>query len=156
MFEWLEYTPIAIWVGESLYGYPFMLSMHAVGLALVVGIFAMRDLRLLGCFSGIRFASFGHFARLGWSGLVINAISGAFLFTSQATTFVDSTPFLLKISMIFLAVICAAIIQNRVHAEAPTWDRAGNVASGSVRLLAVASIVLWTGAIISGRLVAYF
>lgn len=155
MFEWLEYTPVAIWVGESLYGYPFMLSMHAIGLAIAVGIFAMRDLRLLGCFDGIQFASFGRFAQLGWFGVVINVISGVFLFTSQATTFASSTPFLLKISMIFLAVICAAIIQNRVRAEASTWDRAGSVASGSVRLLATASIVLWTGAIISGRLVAY-
>ncbi len=155
MFEWLEYTPVAIWVGESLYGYPFMLSLHAVGLAIVVGIFAMRDLRLLGCFDGIQFASFGRFARLGWSGVVINATSGVFLFTSQATTFVSSTPFLLKISMIFLAVICAAIIQKRMHAEASTWDRAGSVPSGSVRLLAATSIVLWTGAIVSGRLVAY-
>lgn len=155
MFEWLEYTPVAIWVGESLYGYPFMLSMHAIGLAIAVGIFAMRDLRLLGCFDGIQFASFGRFAQLGWFGVVINVISGVFLFTSQATTFASSTPFLLKIPMIFLAVICAAIIQNRVRAEASTWDRAGSVASGSVRLLATASIVLWTGAIISGRLVAY-
>ena len=115
----------------------------------------MRDLRLLGCFDDIQFESFGRFAQLGWSGVVINAISGACLFTSQATTFVDSTPFLLKISMIFLAVICAAIIQNRVHADASTWDRAGSAAPSSVRLLAVTSIVLWTGAIISGRLVAY-
>ena len=38
MFEWLELTPVAIWVGESLWGYPIMLGLHAVGLAIVVGI----------------------------------------------------------------------------------------------------------------------
>lgn len=156
MFEWLEYTPVAVWVGESLYGYPFMLSMHAVGLAIVVGIFAMRDLRLLGCFDGIQFASLKSLIKLGWSGFVINAISGVFLFTSQATMFADSTPFLFKISMIFLAAICAAVIQSRIRAEGHNWDIAGRVTAGSAQMLAALSILLWTGAIISGRLVAYF
>ena len=53
MFEWLETTAPAIWVGESLWGYPIMLGCHVVGLAIVVGLFMMRDLRLLGFFQGI-------------------------------------------------------------------------------------------------------
>lgn len=155
MFEWLELTPVAIWVGESLYGYPFMLGLHAVGLAIVVGIFAMRDMRLLGQFSGISYESIDGLRKLAWSGFGINAISGCFLFSSQATTFIESTPFLLKISMIFLAAICAAIIQNRMHADAAKWDESGTAVVGSVRALAFVSLILWMGAIISGRLVAY-
>ena len=38
MFEWLENTSVALWVGESLWAYPFMLSLHVIGLAIVVGI----------------------------------------------------------------------------------------------------------------------
>ena len=155
MFEWLENTPVALWVGESLYGYPFMLGLHAVGLAIVVGIFSMRDLRLLGLFSGISYASIDSLKKLAWTGFSINAISGCFLFTSQATTFVSSTPFLLKISMIFLAAICAAVIQNRMHNEASAWDGSGTAAVGSIRAVAAVSLSLWMGAIISGRLVAY-
>ena len=154
MFEWLEMTPVAIWVGESLWGYPIMLGLHAVGLAIVVGIFVMRDLRLLGFFEGISYASLDSLRRLGWAGFVINAISGCFLFSSQATMFIESTPFLLKISMIFLAAICAAILQSRSHADAVQWDATG-AAAGSVRSLAMLSTALWMGAIVSGRLVAY-
>ena len=47
-FELLEETSIALWVGESLRGYPIMLSLHAVGLSIVVGIFTMLNLRILG------------------------------------------------------------------------------------------------------------
>jgi hypothetical protein len=154
MFEWLEMTPVAIWVGESLWGYPIMLGLHVVGLAIVVGIFVMRDLRLMGFFEGISYASLDSLRKLGWTGFVINAISGCFLFSSQATMFIESTPFLLKISMIFLAAICAAIIQNKSHADAVQWDASG-AAAGSVRSLAMVSTALWMGAIISGRLVAY-
>lgn len=155
MFEALENSAVATWVGESLYGYPFLLSLHAVGLAIVVGIFAMRDLRLLGLFTGISYASIDSLKKLAWTGFAINAVSGCFLFTSQATMFVHSTPFLLKISMIFLAAVCAAIIQNRMRDEAPAWDSSGIAAVRSVKAIAALSLTLWTGAIISGRLVAY-
>jgi hypothetical protein len=132
-----------------------MLSLHAVGLAIVVGIFVMRDLRLLGCFSGISYASIDGLKKLAWTGFAINAVSGCFLFSSQATTFIHSTPFLLKISMIFLAAVCAAIIQNRMRDEASVWDSSGTGAPGSVKAIAAVSLALWAGAIISGRLVAY-
>ncbi len=155
MFEWLEDSAIAVWVGESLYGYPFMLALHAVGLSIVVGIFVMRDLRLLGFFSGISYESIDDLRKVGWAGFGVNAVSGFSLFTSQATIFVESTPFLSKISMIFLAAICAAIIQNRMRDEAAAWDESGTAAVGSVRVIAAISLMLWLGAIISGRLVAY-
>ena len=53
MFVWLETTPIAQWVALSLWAYPALLSLHIIGLAIVVGIFSMRDLRLLGITKGI-------------------------------------------------------------------------------------------------------
>ena len=155
MFESLENSAVALWVGESLYGYPFMLALHAVGLSIVVGIFVIRDLRLLGLFPGISYASIDSLKKLAWTGFLVNAISGCFLFTSQATTFISSTPFLLKISMIFLAAICAAIIQNRMRDEASAWDSSGSSAVGLVKALAFVSLLLWMGAIVSGRLVAY-
>jgi hypothetical protein len=154
MFEWLENTTAALWVGESLWGYPIMLGLHAVGLAIVVGTFLMRDLRLIGCFEGIQYESLDGLRKLGWSGFAVNAISGCFLFSSQATTFATSTPFLLKIAMIFIAAVLAAVIQNRMRDEATSWDGTGAV-TGSVRVLAVASIAMWMGAIIAGRLTAY-
>ena len=50
IFEWIEGTQVALWVGESLWAYPFMLSLHVIGLAIVVGVIVMLDLRLLGSF----------------------------------------------------------------------------------------------------------
>ena len=155
MFEWLENTGLARWVGESLWGYPIMLGLHVVGLAVVVGIFVMRDLRLLGAFDGIAYGSLAGVVRLGWSGFAINALSGLALFTSQAATFVQSTPFLLKIGSIFLAAICAGILAHRARGEATTWDASGIAPPGSVRAVAVVSLTLWISAIVAGRLIAY-
>lgn len=154
IFEWLETTGIALWVGESLWGYPIMLSLHVVGLAIIVGIFVMRDLRLLGLFEGVSYAGLSGLVKIGWIGFIVNALSGAALFSSQATMFVESTPFLLKIASIFLAVIVAAFIQNRSRDKAAAWD-AGETPDTTVRIAAAISLTLWISAIVSGRLIAY-
>lgn len=155
VFEQLETTRIALWVGESIWGYPIMLSLHVIGLATVVGIFAMRDLRVLGRFSGVSFVEFSSLARIGWTGLLVNAISGVVLFSSQASVFVESVPFLLKISSILLAAVCAALLQSRFRLEAMAWDGGGILPSASTQVIAACSLFFWLSAIVAGRLIAY-
>jgi len=151
MFEWLENTSVALWVGESLWAYPFMLSLHVIGLAIVVGILSMVDFKLLGGFKGIRTGAFLPLMKFAWIGFLINAVSGVFLFTSQATYFVSSTTFLTKLSCIFIAAILTKVMQGKlVEAEA-----AGTADDVSMRGLAIFSLLLWLAAITAGRLTAY-
>ena len=155
VFEWLETTALAIWVGESLWGYPIMLGMHSIGLAIVVGIFVMLDLRMLRVIRGVSFDAFLSLYRLAWTGLLFNALSGSALFTSQATTFVESTPFLIKISAVISGVIIGIFIQRRLKLRAADWDDAGTNIESSATALAALSLVCWVGAIFAGRLIAY-
>lgn len=155
MFEALENTSIAIWVGESLWGYPLLLATHIVGLAIVAGIFLMLDFRILGLNKGVAFESFLSLFRLAWLGLGANAMSGAALFSSQATIFVTNTAFLLKIIAIAVGVVCALMIRKKLRMQAANWDVSGSVTDGSIRLLAVVSVMCWLGAIAAGRLIAY-
>lgn len=155
MFIWLESTPIAMWVGLSLWAYPMLLAVHIVGLATVVGIFAMRDLRLLGLFPGLQPAGFLPLSRLAWVGFIINAISGILLFTSQAVTFVNNTPFLIKIVAILAGMALAGVIQSRLRGELAGVGHLIEV-SNSTRFVAMASMACWLTAIVAGRLIAYF
>lgn len=153
-FEWLEQSDLAIWVAESLWGYPIMISLHAMGLGVVVGTLIMVDLRVFGLFSGIPYSALRSLMRLAWAGFVVNLASGSALFTAQATVFIDNVPFLIKIPSIFLAVILAGMMQNQLQKNAASWDRDGAVNS-TTKALAAGSIVLWLTAIVAGRLVAY-
>ena len=155
MFEWLETSALAIWVGESLWGYPIMLGMHAVGLAIVVGIFVMLDLRILRVIRGVSFGAFLGLFRLAWIGLLFNALSGSALFSSQATTFVESAPFLIKITSVILGVILGVAIQKRLKLRLAEWDENDINIESSAIVLAVLSLVCWIGAIFAGRLIAY-
>ncbi len=155
VFEWLETTALAIWVGESLWGYPIVLGMHAIGLAIVVGIFIMLDLRILQVIRDVSFDAFLSLFRLAWIGLLVNTISGSALFTSQASTFVESAPFLIKISSVIAGVIVGIVIQRRLKLRAADWDIADTNIESSARALAALSLVCWIGAIFAGRLIAY-
>lgn len=155
VFEWLESSALAIWVGESLWGYPIMLGMHAIGLAIVVGIFVMLDLRMLRVIRGVSFNAFLSLFRLAWIGLIFNALSGSALFTSQATTFVESAPFLIKISAVIVGVILGVLIQKRLKVRVADWDESGTNIETSAKVLATLSLVCWIGAIFAGRLIAY-
>ena len=146
MWEWLENTSVAAWVSESLWAYPFWLSLHVIGLAMVVGIFSVRDLRLLGLFEGLAPQAFVDLGRVALIGFIINATSGSFLFVAQASTFVHSTPFLVKISCIAFALVIARVIQSRLRS-----GREG----GLTRQLAAVSLFAWVTAIVAGRLIAY-
>ena len=154
MFATLETTELATWVAVSLWGYPIMLSLHVVGLAVVVGIFAMRDLCLLGLFPGIQPSAFLGLGKLGWVGFIVNAVSGFALFASQATVFVTSVPFLIKIASIVAGMVLAGVIQSRLRAELALGDSVA-VVSKSTRTIALVSLMFWLAAIIAGRLIAY-
>lgn len=153
-FEWLENTSLAIWVGESLWGYPIMIGLHAIGLGIVVGILIIVDVRVLGSLDGIPFTTLRSLTKFAWAGFIVNMFSGVALFVSQATVFIESVPFLIKITAVLLAVAIAGILQNRFRRRADSWE-GGATVDGSTKILAVASILMWLIAIVAGRLVAY-
>src|SRR5690606_41470584 len=77
-----------------------MITLHSVGLAVVVGLAIAIDLRLLGRFRTIPFSSLRTYFTIAWIGFLVNFLSGAALFTSQATTYVTDLTFLLKLGFV--------------------------------------------------------
>jgi hypothetical protein len=152
---WLEETRLALWVGQSDLAYPFLLSMHVIGLAMFAGLITIADLRLLGGLRELSFSGLTGPMRLAWAGLTINVLSGIALFTSQASVFVENTPFQIKLAMIVTAAVIASAIHKGLRREAMAWDEAGR-ASVAARIEAAVSLAAVASAIIAGRLIAYF
>tara|TARA_Y100001936_G_scaffold148675_1_gene145055 strand:+ start:1228 stop:1698 length:471 start_codon:yes stop_codon:yes gene_type:complete len=156
MLEWLEYTSLSIWVAESIWGYPIMLSLHIVGLAVVVGIFTVYNFRLLGFFNSLEFEPFLDFFRLAWLGLLVNFVSGFTLFSSQATFYVTNVPFLVKIFSIISGSLLALKIQLRLRSMVKARENRITKPNWEDRFYAMISLIIWTSAIFGGRLIAYF
>ncbi len=153
--SWLESTAYSEWIVSGLTGWPLMLSMHAVGLALIVGIAFALNLRLLGLFKPIPIASLHGLFSIGWVGIALNVFSGLSLFMAQASFYITESPaFLVKITFIIFGIANLHYTQKVLQREAASWDAAGTVPRlGSI--LAASSLAFWTIAVVAGRLIAY-
>ena len=153
-FTWLQDTPFAHWVASdpSLLAYPTILTLHTVGMAIVVGTCVVMDLRLLGIATEVPLTALGRAPRLVWTGFIINAATGIALFTTDAEHKATQTVFFVKLSLIFLALAVYARIRTLV------FRRPGAMTmplAREVKALAILSLILWTGATVAGRLMAY-
>jgi hypothetical protein len=150
----VEATGLSTWVRESpsVWAFPTVLALHTLGLGLVVGGSAILSLRVLGSASRMPLTPLEKLYPIIWFGFTVNAISGVLLLMKAATTAGISGLFWTKIGIIVLAMI--VIVRMRAAVFGGT-DAETRPISGSAKALALASIVLWTAAIIAGRLLAY-
>jgi hypothetical protein len=147
---WLEATQLAEWVRSSQAGYPSMIALHALGMAIMVGLSLLLDLRILGWFAGIPLQALQRFFRLAWIGFGINFLSGSGLFSAQATSYIVDWVFMTKMTLVLVGAITAGILQPAVVKAGP-----GGELSGGMKGIAAFAIVVWVVAIIMGRLTAY-
>ncbi len=152
---WLEATGLALWVRESisLWAYPSILAVHAIGLAFLVGGSAALDLRLLGYAGDLPLAPMKNFFPVIIAGFWVNALSGTLLLIASATAMLTSVVFWIKLIFIALGVVTVLLIKTRVFGDQEALE------SGTVpkigRTLAIASLTFWVGAIVAGRMTAY-
>jgi hypothetical protein len=149
----IEYSAFCAWVRESnsLWAYPGIVFMHTVGTAIVVGLSAMVDLRVLGVAPQLPLAPLERYFPIIWAGFWVSAVSGTILFAADATSKIVSPLFGVKMLTIVLGVLTMVLIRRTVF-RGPTGER---FSSGRAKRLAAASLVLWLTAIAAGRLMAY-
>jgi hypothetical protein len=149
----LQESAFAQWVASAptLLAYPTVLTLHTVGMAIVVGACVVMDLRFLGVGGDVPLSALAGVPRLVWTGFIINAATGFALFATDAEHKATQTVFFVKLAMVFLALIVYAR-QRRLVFRGPVSFAP---ISGEVKALAVLSLILWTGATVAGRLMAY-
>jgi hypothetical protein len=152
LFAALEATGFSTWLRESpsIWAYPAVLTLHTVGLALLVGPSWALDLRLLGFARSIPLRGLEKAFPVMWTGFWLNGISGLLLFAADATTKGATWLFAAKLTLIAIAVVNIFAIRYVVYRRPPE-----PVSGPAARMLAVVSIALWIAAIGTGRWMAY-
>jgi len=153
---YLEQTGFSIWVRESrsLFSYPGILLLHTYGMAIVVGLIAGIDLRILGFAPALPLAPMRKLLPIMWAAFWVNAVTGTILMVVDATTKLRNPDFFIKMGFILLAVVIQRLIEKRVFND----QQVGQVEApltATVKVLALTSLVCWLGAITAGRLLAY-
>ena len=150
---WVEQLAFSTWVRESpsLLGYAFILTLHTIGLGIVVGISIVLDVRMLGFAQGVTIAPLERFFPILWIGFWLNALSGVILLMADATTKMTNYMFYIKMALLALAVWNTLIIRKRVFHGGGDSERL----PPNAKQLAWMSIGLWIAATTAGRLMAY-
>ena len=152
-FSWSESTTFSVWLRESpsLWVFPFVLILHTVGLAFLVGANVAIDVRILGMARGVPLRSLTRYHVVMWLGFWINAASGILLLAAYPTKSLTNPLFYVKLLLIGVALGLARAIRTRIRdGEAPPESHAPRL-----RMLAIASLACWILSITAGRLLAY-
>ena len=151
--QWLEDLRFSAWIRESgsIWSYPLVLTLHTVGLGIVVGISCAVDLRILGVGSRVPLSALRGMFRVMVYGFALNAITGVLLFMAAASHTGVQKVFYVKLVLIALALVVAARTKAALYGRG---ESAQSVPSDA-RTLAIASLVLWVAATTAGRLMAY-
>jgi hypothetical protein len=155
VLEALENNALSVWIREfpSVFGFPTILFLHTLGLAMVAGVSIAIDLWIL---RGPTLAApprIGGLARTMWLGFGINALSGAALLLAYPAKALTNWVFYFKMALVLLGVYVAARINRELAPSNETRPALG--IAFEARRWAAASLLVWAAAIVTGRLLAY-
>jgi hypothetical protein len=153
--EWLESSWLAESVRQSLWLYPLLEILHILSFSILFGSVVLFDLRLLGFSRRLPITALAKhlfpWVYLSFGGTIL---TGFCLFIVDAIVIAANLAFRLKLLLILLAAINAAVYQRSVSKSSKKWN-VGVSSPLKVKVIAVISLILWTAVIICGRLIAY-
>jgi hypothetical protein len=148
-FEWLVTSPWANAMNGPEWAFPVVQSLHFMGFALSIGTIAIVDLRLLGLGMGRQKASDLAADLNRWTliGLALMLITGPLMFSADAVRYHVNPSFQVKMNCLAVALLFHFTVHRRaVRDGASPW-----LAKGAGAL----SLLLWTGVVAGGRMIAF-
>jgi hypothetical protein len=154
VLAWLEGSPFSAWVrGDSLWGWPFIVTLHTLGTAVVIGFIFIITLRLLGLFRMIPYTSLNRLFPVLWIAFVLQFITGFMLWMTKPTRYVADSAFLLKLVFVIVGFVLTLYLYRAMKREAPSWEAAGAVPSNGVKFVAP-TLLVWCVVLVAARMTA--
>ena len=154
IFKTIEESGLSTWIRDSpsIFGYWFILALHAIGMGLLVGASVVIDLRILGVARDLPMAPLKGLYRVIWTGFWIQLASGTLLLIAYPTKAFTNPDFYIKLTLIGVGVAVMQVLKNRVFGDSSLSDSAMMMKG---KALAAWSLVVWAGVVTAGRLLAY-
>jgi hypothetical protein len=149
----VQNSAFAAWLSQGIY--PPIITLHSVGMALLVGLQVVINLRVLGLGKGLPIPALRRYMKVVWIGFGVNAFSGTLLFLITPDKFIHSTLFQLKLSFIAAGLILGALMNSSLLSVGDEYASATLDPSVRSKALAVLSLLCWMAAITTGRWLAY-
>ncbi len=146
MWEALEQVGWVKTLGTTGWMYASVSVAHYLGIFWFIGSIALVDLRVMGVIARDR--NPGELAKQlfpwAWTGFTLAMISGFLMFATAAGDWAPSRGFHIKLSLIAISVLFAAIVQR----GAPKWSQDSEIPTAA-KVIALISLLLWIVTILS-------
>jgi hypothetical protein len=154
--NWIASTRLSLFFSATEGLIPTSQSIHIMAISVVFGSGLMISLRLLG--AGASGRSVSRLAQtllpwIRWS-LVVLLLTGVLQLIAEPVRELVNTAFWLKMGMLVCVLALNVWFGRSVRAR-PEILNSAVTRPASVRLFAVASLLLWVGIVLCGRLIAY-
>lgn len=151
--EILESTPFSEWVLTSMLGFPTLIALHSIGMAVAAGLTIIVTLYLHRFMAGIADANLPGFLRIATWGFMLNLVTGLTLFVPRGSEYIANFTFLVKMLLVLISGTILLWLKSQLAAIA---KGSGDVrASVRARRLSLVCSATWIGGIVTGRLIAY-
>lgn len=142
------------WIQGTYWLWPVMEITHFIGLTLLLGGLIVIDLRMAGFFRSIDPATTHKLLPAVVLGFSLNLITGILFFYGDPMRYSINIGFQLKMVLVLIAGMNAAVYHFKVDPLLRTMDR--NLASPPIaKVVAFTSLGAWTGVLLLGRLIPY-
>lgn len=147
----------ANWLLTNVPGLPPILqTVHLLSIAAIMGSIVMVDLRILGL--AVPSQDLDEMVRRlqawTWCGVAGVASSGIWFVLARPNRYFANPVFQIKFSLLLPALLVTAFLYRQTLTEAGYWSRSTSRLM-QARLLALVSLLLWLGVVMSGRWIAY-
>lgn len=155
ILHWLQDGAMGRAMRESLWLFPAVEIAHILGFALLIGTIIALDARILGW--GKTLLAVDRLAALtlplSIAGFALALPTGLLLLTTEAVHIGQNPAFLAKLGLIGLAGLNALILHRGAWRGVADWP--ADAPPPAARGAAIASLALWLGVLIAGRMIAY-
>jgi hypothetical protein len=153
---WLKETPLSVTLQSVEWVVPAVQTVHILAIAAVAGAALAVAFRSLGLSARDRTTSAvaAQFLPVVWGALPVLLATGLVLIVAEPARALENPVFWTKMTLLGTAIVVTAVYHLPLRRDAAFWD--GSVTrKRATKVLAITSLLLWTGIIFAGRWIAY-
>lgn len=143
---------LATWVKAVPWVWPAAESLHFIGLALLMGVVLLIDLRMLGFMKQVSVHALDRLIPWGVLGFGLNLVTGMIFFVAAPEQYTQNIAFFWKIGLMILAVFNGLYftVYDKAWALAPGAD-----AAPLSKVMAASALLLWVGVMYYGSMLPF-
>lgn len=151
---WIQTTALSRAIVDQPWIWPAAETVHFVGLALVLGIVGLLDLRLMDFLPRIPIGALHEMVPFALGGFALNLISGVTFLVGHPEQYVYNLAWWLKAASLALAGVNALVFE-RLYAKQALGLQVGDPLPAAVRWIGAISMISWLSVLYWGRMLPF-